>query len=180
MWDTLAGSARDFWNKIKDAFSPMGEHFYNFGQGVLNGLKSIINGLVWGINEVIAFPFNKLNDALRTIKNVNILGAKPFDWIQEIGVPQIPYLAKGGVLKKGQMAFLEGQGDEAVIPLSQNTEWIDKVAEKLGEKRQSVYYNFEIHIDKMGQTSEDDIEQFADRLMEVMNEKETRRRYVMV
>lgn len=179
MWDTLAGSARDFWNKIKDAFSPMGEHFYNFGQGVLNGLKSIINGLVWGINEVIAFPFNKLNDALRTIKNVNILGAKPFDWIQEIGVPQIPYLAKGGVLKKGQMAFLEGQGDEAVIPLSQNTEWIDKVAEKLSEKRQSVYYNLEIHIDKMGQTSEDDIEQFADRLMEIMNEKETRRRYVM-
>lgn len=180
MWDTLAGSARDFWNKIKDAFSPMGQHFYNFGQSVLNGLKSIINGLVWGINEVIAFPFNKLNDALRTIKNVNILGAKPFDWIQEIGVPQIPYLAKGGVLKKGQMAFLEGQGDEVVIPLSQNTEWIDKVAEKLGEKRQSVYYNFEIHIDKMGQTSEDDIEQFADRLMEVMNEKESRRRYVMV
>ena len=179
MWDTLAGSARDFWNKIKDAFSPMGEHFYNFGQGVLNGLKSIINGLVWGINEVIAFPFNKLNDALRTIKNVNILGAKPFDWIQEVGVPQIPYLARGGVLKRGQMAFLEGQGDEAVIPLSQNTEWIDKVAEKLGEKRQSVYYNFEIHIDKMGQTSEDDIEQFADRLMEVMNEKEARRRYVM-
>ena len=179
MWDTLAGSARDFWNKIKDAFSPMGEHFYNFGQGVLNGLKSIINGLVWGINEVIAFPFNKLNDALRTIKNVNILGAKPFDWIQEVGVPQIPYLARGGVLKRGQMAFLEGQGDEAVIPLSQNTEWIDKVAEKLSEKRQSIYYNLEIHIDKMGQTNEEDIEQFAERLMEVMNEKEARRRYVM-
>ena len=82
-------------------------------------------------------------------------------------------------MKKGQMAFLEGQGDEAVIPLSQNTEWIDKVAEKLSEKRQSVYYNLEIHIDKMGQTSEDDIEQFADRLMEIMNEKEARRRYVM-
>ena len=167
------------WEGIKNVFAPVGTTFQNIGDSILNGLKSVVNSLIWGINQIISFPFNKLNDALRTIKNVNILGAKPFDWIQEIGVPQIPYLAKGGVLKKGQMAFLEGQGDEAVVPLSQNTEWIDKVAEKLSEKRQSVYYNLEIHIDKMGQTSEDDIEQFADRLMEIMNEKETRRRYVM-
>ena len=167
------------WEGIKNVFAPVGTTFQNIGDSILNGLKSVVNSLIWGINQIISFPFNKLNDALRTIKNVNILGAKPFDWIQEIGVPQIPYLAKGGVLKKGQMAFLEGQGDEAVVPLSQNTEWIDNVAEKLSEKRQSVYYNLEIHIDKMGQTSEDDIEQFADRLMEIMNEKETRRRYVM-
>ena len=174
MWDTLAGSARDFWNKIKDAFSPMGQHFYNFGQGVLNGLKSIINGLVWGINEVIAFPFNKLNDALRTIKNVNILGAKPFDWIQEIGVPQIPYLAKGGVLKKGQMAFLEGQGDEAVIPLSQNTEWIDRVADKISEKSgNSATYIFNFNIDNVNGNRED-LEENADLLMQIFTEKMSR------
>ena len=167
------------WEGIKNVFAPVGTTFQNIGDSILNGLKSVVNSLIWGINQIISLPFNKLNDALRGIKGIDILGAKPFDWINEIAVPQIPYLAKGGVLKKGQMAFLEGQGDEAVIPLSQNTEWIDKVAEKLGEKRQSVYYNFEIHIDKMGQTSEEDIEQFADRLMEVMNEKESRRRYVM-
>ena len=168
------------WEGIKNVFAPVGTTFQNIGDSILNGLKSVVNSLIWGINQIISLPFNKLNDALRGIKGIDILGAKPFDWINEIAVPQIPYLARGGVLKRGQMAFLEGQGDEAVIPLSQNTEWIDKVAEKLGEKRQSVYYNFEIHIDKMGQTSEDDIEQFADRLMEVMNEKESRRRYVMV
>lgn len=167
------------WEGIKNVFAPVGTTFQNIGDSILNGLKSVVNSLIWGINQIISLPFNKLNDALRGIKGIDILGAKPFDWINEIAVPQIPYLAKGGVLKKGQMAFLEGQGDEAVIPLSQNAEWIDKVAEKLGEKRQSVYYNFEIHIDKMGQTSEEDIEQFADRLMEVMNEKESRRRYVM-
>lgn len=167
------------WEGIKNVFAPVGTTFRNIGDSILNGLKSVVNSLIWGINQIISLPFNKLNDALRGIKGIDILGAKPFDWINEIAVPQIPYLARGGVLKKGQMAFLEGQGDEAVIPLSQNTEWIDKVAEKLSEKRQSVYYNLEIHIDKMGQTSEDDIEQFADRLMEIMNEKEARRRYVM-
>lgn len=168
------------WEGIKNVFAPVGTTFQNIGDSILNGLKSVVNSLIWGINQIISLPFNKLNDALRGIKGIDILGAKPFDWINEIAVPQIPYLARGGVLKRGQMAFLEGQGDEAVIPLSQNTEWIDKVAEKLSEKRQSVYYNLEIHIDKMGQTNEEDIEQFAERLMEVMNEKESRRRYVMV
>ena len=51
----------------------------------------------------------------------------------QISVPQIPELAKGGVLKKGQVGFLEGDGDEAVVPLEQNTEWIDKVANKLAD-----------------------------------------------
>lgn len=178
MWDTLADSARDFWNKIKDAFSPMGEHFYNFGQGVLNGLKSIINGLVWGINEVIAFPFNKLNDALRGIKGIDILGAKPFDWINEIAVPQIPYLARGGVLKKGQMAFLEGQGDEAVIPLSQNTEWIDKVADKISEKSDSnATYNFYFNFDNISGNKED-MEENAELFMNIFAEKMSRRERV--
>lgn len=43
-------------------------------------------------------------------------------------------MAKGGVLKKGQVGFLEGDGDEAVVPLSQNTEWIDKVADKINNR----------------------------------------------
>lgn len=43
----------------------------------------------------------------------------------------VPKMAQGGVLKKGQIGFLEGDGDEAVVPLSQNTQWIDRVAAKL-------------------------------------------------
>ena len=126
-------------------------------------------------------PIDALNIILGGIKNANIFGWKPFDWIQLIPVPEIPMipmLAQGGVLKKGQMALLEGQGDEAVIPLSQNTEWIDKVADKLSAKQQQ--YNITINIDKMGQTSEDDIEEFAEQLMEIMAQKSIRREYAMV
>nr|DAT39216.1 MAG TPA: tail tape measure protein [Bacteriophage sp.] len=49
-----------------------------------------------------------------------------------------PHLAKGGVLKKGQVGFLEGDGDEAVVPLSQNTEWINRVAEQINSNRGNV------------------------------------------
>lgn len=176
------------WNGIKNAFSKVGEFFGGIWNSIVStfstigikvadaiggAFKAAINGVIWTVEGALNLIPNAINGM------ISIINKLPGVSISAIPTVALPRLAKGGVLKKGQMAFLEGQGDEAVIPLSQNTEWIDKVAEKLSEKRQSVYYNLEIHIDKMGQTSEDDIEQFADRLMEIMNEKEARRRYVM-
>lgn len=46
----------------------------------------------------------------------------------------IPQLAQGGVLKKGQWGFLEGNGDEAVMPLSKNSEWMDNVAKRMSSR----------------------------------------------
>ena len=168
------------WEGIKNVFSTTGQMFGNIGKSILNGLSSVINGIIWGINQVIKMPLDGLNAILRLIHDIDIFGLKPFSWIGQIPVPQIPsipMLAEGGVLKRGQMALLEGQGDEAVIPLSQNTEWIDMVANRLknsGEPQQ-VYYSFNINVDKMSANSEDDIEALADRLMEIMAEKGARK-----
>ena len=125
------------WENIKNVFSATGETFSRIGRSILNGISTVINSIINGINQVIRVPFDGLNGILRAIKNVNIAGLKPFDWIGQIPVPQIPsipMLAEGGVLKRGQIALLEGQGDEAVIPLSQNLEWIDNVADRLSNK----------------------------------------------
>ncbi len=43
----------------------------------------------------------------------------------------ISYLAEGGVLKRGQMGFLEGSGAEAVVPLEKNRQWIARVSEEM-------------------------------------------------
>ena len=153
------------WDGIKNVFAPVGQTFQNIGDSILNGLKSIVNTLITGINNVITVPFDGLNSALRSIRDIDIIGNKPFSWLSDIPVPQIPYLAKGGVLKKGQTAFLEGQGDEAVIPLSQNTEWIDKVAKKLSERKVSPTYNISITIDKLGHTDEAEARKLADYIM---------------
>ena len=90
------------WKAVKDVFSKGGEIFTGIKDGIINGLKTVINGLIDGINWVIAKPFNALNDALRSIRDVDILGFKPFDWIEEISVPQIPKLAQGGYVKANQ------------------------------------------------------------------------------
>lgn len=121
------------WQKVKNVFSKGGRVFDGIKEGILSGLKECINAIIRGINKVVAIPFNGLNSALGKLRDVNILGLQPFGWMPQISVPQIPELAKGGVLKKGQVGFLEGDGDEAVVPLEQNTEWIDKVANKLAD-----------------------------------------------
>lgn len=86
------------WQAVKNVFSKGGEIFDGIKEGILNGLKSIVNAIIRGINKVISIPFNGINSALKAIRNVNIFGLQPFSWISTIGVPQIPELAKGGVL----------------------------------------------------------------------------------
>jgi len=86
------------WQAVKNVFSTGGRIFDGIKEGILSGLKSIVNAIISGINKVISIPFNGLNSALRKIKNSEILGVKPFNWISTIQVPQIPRLAKGGVL----------------------------------------------------------------------------------
>ena len=170
----------DAWAAIKNIFAPVGEMFGNIGKSILNALSSVINGIIWGINQVIKVPFDGLNGILRAIRDINIAGLKPFNWIGEIPVPQIPsipMLAEGGVLKKGQVALLEGQGDEAVIPLSQNTEWIDKVADRLNKSSepQNIYYTINIDVASMNANSQQDVENLAEMLMSVMAEKTARK-----
>lgn len=168
------------WEAVKNVFAPVGEMFGNIGKSILNALSSVINGIIWGINQVIRMPLDGLNAILRLIHDIDIFGLKPFSWIGQIPVPQIPsipMLAEGGVLKRGQVALLEGQGDEAVIPLSQNTEWIDKVADRLNKssESQNIYYTINVDVASMNANSQQDVENLAEILMSVMAEKTARK-----
>ena len=95
------------WTNVKNVFSKGGKVFTGIKDGILSGLKSVINVLIKGINKVVAIPFNGLNAALNKLKNVKILGRKPFSkLIGNIGVPQIPLLAKGGVITSPTIAMM--------------------------------------------------------------------------
>lgn len=95
------------WTNVKNVFSKGGKVFTGIKDGILSGLKSVINALIRGINKVVAIPFNGLNSALNKLKNVKILGRKPFSkLIGNISVPQIPMLAKGGVITSPTIAMM--------------------------------------------------------------------------
>ena len=95
------------WTNVKNVFSKGGKVFTGIKDGILSGLKAVINALIRGINRVVAIPFNGLNAALNKLKNVKILGRKPFGkLIGNISVPQIPMLAKGGVITSPTIAMM--------------------------------------------------------------------------
>ena len=122
------------WQKVKDVFSAGGKVFSGIKEGIENTFKKVVNAIIGGINTVVAVPFNAINKFLSWLRGISIVGITPFSGISLISVPQIPLLAKGGVLKRGQVGLLEGDGTEAVVPLEKNTEWIRRVSSELFEK----------------------------------------------
>ena len=105
------------WQAVKNVFSTGGKIFTGIKEGIANIFKTVVNKIIDGINRVVAIPFNAINRFLNTLRGVNILGIKPFGWIGQINIPQIPRLAKGGIV--GEPTILEAgeAGREAIIPL---------------------------------------------------------------
>lgn len=127
------------WQAVKNVFSSGGQIFDGIKDGILSGLKAVINAIITGINKVIAIPFNGINTALRKIRDVNILGVTPFTWIQTIGVPQIPKLKTGGIINYpnrgvmlGGSAIAGEAGAEGVIPLT-DSQAMAQLGEAIGK-----------------------------------------------
>lgn len=124
------------WQGVKDVFSTGGKIFDGIKDGIASVFTTVVNGIIKGINKVIAVPFDTINGVLNTIRNVKIpvINVKPFSglWSKNpLPVPQIPELYEGTVVKKGRQYLLEGRGDEAVVPLHNNKKWIAKVAQDM-------------------------------------------------
>lgn len=123
------------WKKVKDIFSTGGKIFDGIKDGIVDAFKAIVNAIITGINKVVALPFKSINWALTKIKNIEILGLKPFDWVYTIDVPQIPKLAKGGITNGATLAEIGEAGREMVLPLEANTQWMDLLAEKINQRQ---------------------------------------------
>lgn len=119
------------WQAVKNVFSTGGKIFEGIKDGIVTAFKAVVNAIIRGINKVIAIPFNAINWVLEKIRNVSILGITPFSWIKTFSVPQIPQLARGGILRRGQVGLLEGDGAEAVVPLEKNKQWIAAVVKDM-------------------------------------------------
>jgi phage-related protein len=122
------------WTAVKNVFSTGGKIFDGIKDGIVSMFKTIVNGIIRGINKVVSVPFNAINGVLEKIKGTSIAGVKPFKGLPTISIPSIPELAKGGILKRGQVGLLEGDGAEAVVPLEKNTQWIRGIAKQLARE----------------------------------------------
>jgi hypothetical protein len=145
--DALNGffkSCSDIWSGIKEVFNGINE----FVQGVFtgdweqawNGIKDIFGGIfdimkgmaTARLNAIIAI-INKGINKLNTV-SVDIPSWSPVASGEHFGVniPNIPYLAKGGIVDSPTLSMIGEAGKEAVVPLENNTEWMDKLATAVG------------------------------------------------
>lgn len=110
------------WAGVVKVFSVAGNIFVNIKDGITSAFKSVVNGLIGGLNRVISVPFNAINSALTTIKNIKILGLTPFSKLRNISVPSIPYLADGGMINNnGQLFVANESGPELVANVGRRT-----------------------------------------------------------
>lgn len=116
------------WTNISNTFSTIGTKISN---AISSSVKSGINGVISRIESVINSGIGLINGAIGLINNI------PGVNIGTIGRVSFPRLAQGGVLKRGQIGFLEGSGAEAVVPLERNKQWIAAVANDILQELQT-------------------------------------------
>ncbi len=141
--DTVFTTIKNLWNHtLKPVFTGITDfltgiftlNFKKAFEGLKSFMDGIINGIITGIETFINSCIGAINGLIGSINN--LLG-KAGDLIGiELSIPEyptisIPRLAKGGILKKGQVGLLEGSGAEAVVPLENNARWIARVAEDM-------------------------------------------------
>lgn len=128
---------KDLWNNsLKPVFTGILDFITGVFSGnfkkAFSGLVEAVKGIFSGIVTYVKAPINNIIDILNGfLKGINKL--KFPDWVPGVGgkginIPLIPKLEEGGVLEKGQVGFLEGNGAEAVVPLHQNKQWVSAVA----------------------------------------------------
>ena len=98
-------------DNIANKIGNIKNRFVDMGNSIGRSIKDVINNVIWRINTMF---INKIN-------GISLLGMR-------FNIPQVPYLAKGGVVQEDTLAMLHKSSNEAVLPLKGNTEWISELA----------------------------------------------------
>ena len=113
------------WDRISNTFSKLG---VNIGNAISDAVKS-------GINSVISLIEKTINSAIKLINGaIDLINLIPGVNIKNIKQLSLPKLAKGGIIDSATIAMIGERGKEAVIPLENNTEWMDKLADRINSR----------------------------------------------
>lgn len=124
----FTGDWEKAWQGICDFFGGIWDGIVGIVKGSINLVIDFINGMIAGIETALNWIVNKVN----SLEIVN-----PFTG-EEIWSPNIPKfsfgriekLARGGIVDEPTLSWIGEAGKEAVVPLENNTGWLDKLASK--------------------------------------------------
>lgn len=142
--DTVSDVFNGIWSKVKDIMGKVGEKISNVLKGIQNawnGLKDFVGGVFGGIEGAVQSLVGSVKGFVNGVIG-GINGAIGIiNKIPGVHIGKIPRLERGGVLKRGQIGLLEGNGAEAVVPLERNKAWIRAVAKDMAQIMPSVTTN---------------------------------------
>lgn len=136
------------WQAVKDVFCAGGKVFSGIKQGITDVFKTVVNGLISGINKIITIPFKAINGMLNKIRNAGVGKIKPFKGLwgeNPLTIPQIPKLANGAVIKPSSpfLAMLGDQkhGTNIEAPLDTIKQAVREVRNEQGDNLDNVQIN---------------------------------------
>lgn len=136
---TALSSIKTNWSNM---WTNMKTTVVNIFNGIWSSIKGVINSIIGGIEKMANGVIKGINGMINAL---NKLSFDVPDWVPEIGgetfgfnIPtistiSIPRLATGGVVDQATVAMIGEAGQEAVVPLENNTGWMDKIAARIGE-----------------------------------------------
>ncbi len=141
---TVSDVFNGIWSKVQGVMDNVGNKISNVLQGIQNswsGLKGFVGGVFGGIEGAVSSLVGSVKGMVNGVIG-GINGAiSIINKIPGVHIGRIPRLERGGVLKRGQIGLLEGNGAEAVVPLERNKAWIRAVAKDMAQIMPSVTTN---------------------------------------
>lgn len=110
----FTGDWKRVWEGVKNVFGGIVDTLVALFRIPLNGIITGINAFISGLNKI------------KIPEWVPAVGGKGFN------IQPMRYLATGGVIESPTVAMLGEAGKEVVLPLESNTEWMDKLVDKIG------------------------------------------------
>lgn len=115
----------EIWGYVKDTFFPdwdetwstIGDTFSDIWDGMKKAVKDAINGIIGFINTLLSGTNTGLNNvisAVTSLSGASIAGKTLNITIPKVNIPQIPYLANGGVVGQGNL-FVAGEAGPELV-----------------------------------------------------------------
>lgn len=122
------------WEGIKTAISGVWDAIWSKVKGSINLIIDGINLLWTGIYSTVTALVNSIGSVVKTVGD--LLG-KDWGFSRPEEPPLIPKLANGGIATRATNAIIGEAGREAILPLENNTEWMDLLADRIASRNKS-------------------------------------------
>lgn len=128
---------------VYDASAPEVEKVNSLWGSLHTNMKTTGNGIIdisEKVGNSIIDAFNAMGEGLKNYNGITFPDGRKIDLgsIKTVNHLAIPRLAEGGLVSSPTVAMVGEAGREAILPLDNNTAWMDALAERIGADGEEV------------------------------------------